>query len=100
MVLKTDACDTVKTLMKELLHPKVKFTFENDVNTVAENMTGISHNDDLCVDLEDRLGDLGIPVGYGFSFGHITDQVTLPVGIEAEMDAEKMTYRLLEPCVC
>ena len=41
--------------------------------------------------LKDRLGDLGIPVFYGFSFGHIRDQFTLPVGIEAEFDTATAT---------
>ncbi len=46
--------------------------------------------------LKDRLGDLGIPVIYGLSFGHIRDQFTLPVGIEAELDTEKATMTFLE----
>lgn len=46
--------------------------------------------------LKDRLGNLGIPVIYGLSFGHIRDQFTLPIGIEAELDAEKATITFLE----
>jgi len=46
--------------------------------------------------LKDRLGDLGVPVIYGLSFGHIRDQFTLPVGIEAELDTEKATMTFLE----
>ena len=46
--------------------------------------------------LKDRLGDLGIPVVYGLSFGHIRDQFTLPVGIEAEFDTETATMTFLE----
>jgi muramoyltetrapeptide carboxypeptidase len=46
--------------------------------------------------LKDRLGDLGVPVIYGLSFGHIRDQFTLPLGVEAELDAEKATLTLLE----
>ncbi len=48
---------------------------------------------DVC---KDRLGDLKIPVIYGLSFGHIRDQFTLPVGIEAELDTEKATMTFLE----
>jgi muramoyltetrapeptide carboxypeptidase len=44
----------------------------------------------------DRLGDIGIPVIYGLSFGHIRDQFTLPIGIEAELDTETATLTLLE----
>jgi muramoyltetrapeptide carboxypeptidase len=46
--------------------------------------------------LRDLLGDLGIPVIYGLSFGHIRDQFTLPLGVEAELDTEKATLALLE----
>jgi muramoyltetrapeptide carboxypeptidase len=37
------------------------------------------------------LGDLGIPVLYGLSFGHTIDQVTLPMGVMATLDADKQT---------
>jgi muramoyltetrapeptide carboxypeptidase len=37
------------------------------------------------------LGDLGIPVLYGLSFGHTIDQVTLPLGVPAMLDADKQT---------
>ena len=49
--------------------------------------------------IKDRLGDLGIPVVYGLSFGHIRDQFTLPVGTEAELDAGNATLTLLETSV-
>ncbi len=49
--------------------------------------------------LKDRLGDLGIPVIYGLSFGHVRNQFTLPVGIKAELDTEDATLTLLETAV-
>jgi muramoyltetrapeptide carboxypeptidase len=49
--------------------------------------------------VRDRLGGLGIPVFYGFSFGHIPNQFTLPVGVMAEMDTETQTITLLEGAV-
>lgn len=49
--------------------------------------------------LKDRLGDLGIPVIYGLSFGHIRDQFTLPLGIKAELDTENAAITFLETCV-
>ena len=39
--------------------------------------------------LRNRLGDLGIPVIYGFSFGHIDDQFPWPVGVEASFDTDQ-----------
>lgn len=47
----------------------------------------------------DELGNLGVPVIYGLSFGHIRDQFTLPVGIEAEMDTENAMMTFLETTV-
>jgi muramoyltetrapeptide carboxypeptidase len=46
--------------------------------------------------VRDQLGGLGIPVIYGLSFGHIRDQFTLPLGIEAELDTQNATMTLLE----
>lgn len=48
---------------------------------------------------KDRLGNLGIPVMYGLSFGHITDQFTLPLGIEAELNTEGGVMTFLESSV-
>jgi muramoyltetrapeptide carboxypeptidase len=48
---------------------------------------------------KDRLGDLGVPVLYGLSFGHIRDQCTFPLGVEAELDTFAQTVTLLEPAV-
>ena len=45
---------------------------------------------------KDHLGNLGIPVIYGLSFGHIRDQFTLPIGIEAELDTESAGVTFLE----
>lgn len=49
--------------------------------------------------LKDRLGNLGIPVIYGLSFGHISNQYTLPIGIQAEMDTETGILTLLDSAV-
>ncbi len=53
----------------------------------------------LAETLKDRLAGLGMPVYYGAPFGHISDQCVMPYGIEAEMDADAMTLRLLETAV-
>ena len=49
--------------------------------------------------LQDRLGSIGIPVIYGLSFGHIDDQFTFPIGIEAELNTENQSITLLESAV-
>lgn len=48
---------------------------------------------DVC---RERLGGLGIPVVYGLSFGHIRDQMTVPLGVRAQLDADRATVSLLE----
>ena len=53
----------------------------------------------LKVALDDLLLPLGIPVSYGFSFGHIRRMLTIPTGIRASMDADKNSFRLLEAAV-
>lgn len=53
----------------------------------------------LKVALDDLLKPLGIPVSYGFPFGHIKRMVTIPTGIKAALDADKKSFRLLEPPV-
>ncbi|MEJ2298302.1 MAG: LD-carboxypeptidase [Woeseiaceae bacterium] len=46
-----------------------------------------------------RCADLGIPVVGGLMIGHIADKTTVPMGIEAELDADAGTLDLLEPAV-
>ncbi|WP_158976032.1 LD-carboxypeptidase [Cellulophaga sp. L1A9] len=47
----------------------------------------------------DRLKPLNIPAAYGMSFGHVKNNFTLPIGINATFDADKMTVKLLEKAV-
>ncbi len=59
----------------------------------------VGHSQSLIEVLKDRLGDLGIPVIYGLSFGHIRDNFTLPLGVEAELNTADSTITLLESAV-
>lgn len=49
--------------------------------------------------LDDHLKPLGVPAWQGAQIGHIDKQFTLPVGLDAEIDADRGTIRLLEPAV-
>ena len=49
--------------------------------------------------LADHVGSLGIPAWYGSMIGHIADKFTVPLGINAEIDADAGTITLLEPAV-
>jgi muramoyltetrapeptide carboxypeptidase len=48
---------------------------------------------------DDHIRPLGIPAYRGALIGHIRRQFMLPIGIEAEIDADAGTLRLLEPAV-
>lgn len=47
----------------------------------------------------DHIKPLGIPAWYGSMIGHIEKKFTMPLGIEAEIDADTGQITLLEPAV-
>ena len=49
--------------------------------------------------VQDRLGDLGVPICYGLPFGHVRKKATLPIGVRAKLDASRCTLTILEPAV-
>ena len=49
--------------------------------------------------LVDRLGGLGVPVVEEFGFGHGQDALTIPFGVEAELDADAGTLTLDVPAL-
>ena len=49
--------------------------------------------------LDHQLAGLPIPSVYGYSFGHIAHQFTLPIGVRARLNTEQQTLTLLEPAV-
>ncbi|MCU0450230.1 MAG: LD-carboxypeptidase [Bernardetiaceae bacterium] len=49
--------------------------------------------------LSHHLCGLGIPVFTGAMIGHISSKFTVPIGVEAEIDADAGTLRLLQPAV-
>jgi muramoyltetrapeptide carboxypeptidase len=57
------------------------------------------HSLTLLETITDRTADLGIPVVYGLSFGHIDHQCTLPVGINATLDTVAHTLQYREAAV-
>jgi muramoyltetrapeptide carboxypeptidase len=48
---------------------------------------------------DEHFGTLKIPAISGFSFGHIAQQCTLPMGVRARLDADLQTLTLLETAV-
>ncbi len=49
--------------------------------------------------LYNKLYDLGVPVIYGLSFGHVENKYTIPFGINSELDVQNQTLTLTEPAV-
>lgn len=49
--------------------------------------------------LDDYLKPLNVPAWEGAQIGHIDRQFIMPIGVEAEVDAERGSIRLLEPAV-
>ena len=47
--------------------------------------------------LAERFRTLGVPAVAGLMIGHIDDQTTLPIGCQAELDADAGVLTLLEP---
>lgn len=47
----------------------------------------------------DHIKPLGIPAWYGAMIGHIETILTLPIGLDVEIDANAGTIRMLEPAV-
>jgi len=52
--------------------------------------------------LRERLGGLGIPVAYGFRFGHGHEKFTLPLGVMATLDVrpDSVRFRIEEAATC
>jgi muramoyltetrapeptide carboxypeptidase len=49
--------------------------------------------------LDDHIKPLGIPAWYGSMIGHIEDKFTIPIGVQAEIEAESGRITLLESAV-
>ncbi len=49
--------------------------------------------------LADRLGHLGVPILYGLPLGHGASLATLPLGVQATVDADALTLTIDEPAL-
>jgi muramoyltetrapeptide carboxypeptidase len=49
--------------------------------------------------LEQHLAPLGVPAFQGANIGHVANQLAIPVGVRAEIDAAAGTIKILEPAV-
>ncbi|THD65798.1 LD-carboxypeptidase [Robertkochia marina] len=49
--------------------------------------------------LTDLLGDLDMPVAYGYPIGHIDENATLPIGVPVEVNTGEITVKILTSSV-
>jgi|CXWL01.1.fsa_nt_gi muramoyltetrapeptide carboxypeptidase LdcA involved in peptidoglycan recycling len=47
-----------------------------------------------------QFGASGLPIVTNMDFGHTDPQWILPLGVTAELDCDRRTFRLIEPAVC
>lgn len=67
--------------------------------THCENTDGGYSNFTIYEVLDRQFSKLGVPAFQGALIGHIAAQVSVPVGVMAEIDADAGTIRMLEPAV-
>jgi muramoyltetrapeptide carboxypeptidase len=82
-----------------LTHLRRAGYFANAAAVVAGKFTelGESSAEEMQSVLDDRLGDLGVPVITGANFGHGGHVQTWPIGVPARLDADARTLTFLEP---
>lgn len=67
--------------------------------THCENPDGGYSNFTIYEVLDRQFSGLGVPAFQGVLIGHIAAQVSIPLGVLAEIDADAGTVRMLEPAV-
>jgi muramoyltetrapeptide carboxypeptidase len=82
-----------------LTHLRRSGYFANAAAVVAGKFTnpGESTDEEVRAVIDDRLGDLGIPVITHANIGHGGHVQTWPIGVPARVDADARTVRFLEP---
>ncbi|HEY7592544.1 MAG TPA: LD-carboxypeptidase [Actinophytocola sp.] len=61
--------------------------------------SGCGEPSDVYAVMADLLGGLGIPMVWELGFGHVPAQLTIPLGVEATLDADAGTLTLAEPAL-
>ncbi|HEX4688576.1 MAG TPA: LD-carboxypeptidase [Nocardioides sp.] len=82
-----------------LTHLRRSGYFANAAAVVAGKFTnlGESSAEEMQLVLDDRLGDLGVPVITGANLGHGGHVHTWPIGVPARLDADARTLTFLGP---
>ncbi|MRI00677.1 LD-carboxypeptidase [Kriegella sp. EG-1] len=91
----------IDRMLTQLIHGE---TFKNAAGIVFGVFAGCdkpktSKSFTLKEVIMDRIKPLEIPAVYGMSFGHIQNNFTFPIGIQAKLNTAKMSIELLERAV-
>jgi muramoyltetrapeptide carboxypeptidase len=73
--------------------------FAGVAGVVAGTWVKCGPSEQVVAVLQDRLCPLGVPVLTGLDFGHGLPQLTIPLGVEAELDADAGTLTLTSPAL-
>jgi muramoyltetrapeptide carboxypeptidase len=80
-----------------LTHLRRSGYFDRAAAVIAGTFTNSGDEKGIQAVLDDRLGDLGVPVITGANLGHGGHVQTWPLGIRARLDADARTVTFLEP---
>lgn len=86
-------------LDRMLTHLKQALVLKGVSGLLAGRFEGCGEQENIQTLLEEITRDWPIPLTAGFPFGHVHRNLTLPIGIPAELDAKQGTLSLLEACV-
>ena len=73
--------------------------FDRAAGVALGSWTECGPMEDVRAALHDRLGDLGVPVLWEAGFGHGPDQLTVPLGVAADLDADRGALTALRPAL-
>ncbi|WP_017317498.1 S66 peptidase family protein [Mastigocladopsis repens] len=99
-----DTRENIYRIDRMMTHLKIAGLFDTLAGFVFGQCSDCSPDADYgSLTLEEVLWDhikpLGIPAWSGAMIGHIENVLTLPIGLEVEIDADAGTIRMLEPAV-
>lgn len=82
-----------------LTHLLLSGSLNGLAGVVAGEFTGCADMEDINGLLTDRISGLRIPVATGLSTGHGMENITLPIGLSAQLDSGSMTLSIKSACV-
>ncbi|HEY9780594.1 MAG TPA: LD-carboxypeptidase [Leptolyngbyaceae cyanobacterium] len=99
-----DTSENIYRLDRMMTQLKLAGIFDNLAGFIFGQCPGCAPSADYgSLTLEEvvwnHIQPLGIPAWYGATIGHIETILTLPIGLEVEIDAKSGTIRMLEPAV-